>query len=85
MQAVNEPGGKLPRHKRHVRRALPLSTRELQVLECLADGMCNAEIAWQLSVSVTTANKHVSAVIGKMQARSRTDAVARAFRSGLVF
>jgi len=61
-----------------------LSLRELDVLELLAQGLNNAEIAWELSVSQATVNKHVSSVIGKMRARSRTDAVAKAFRGKIV-
>lgn len=56
----------------------PLSTREREVLRLLASGRTNQEIAGDLSVEVTTAKKHISNIIGKLGARNRTEAVARA-------
>jgi DNA-binding CsgD family transcriptional regulator len=56
----------------------PLTSRELQILEMLAAGMSNQAIARQLVVSLDTIKKHVSHVLGKLGAASRTEAVARA-------
>jgi LuxR family maltose regulon positive regulatory protein len=56
----------------------PLSSRELQVLRLMADGMTNQEIAGELVIAVTTAKKHVSNIIGKLGVTNRTQAVARA-------
>ena len=61
-----------------------LSLRELEVLQFLAEGQHNREIAWELSISQATVNKHVSSVIGKLRAKSRTHAAAKAVREGLV-
>ena len=62
----------------------PLTSRELEVLQLLAAGMPNQGIARQLVVSLDTVKKHVSHVLGKLGAASRTEAVARAHQLGLV-
>jgi LuxR family maltose regulon positive regulatory protein len=56
----------------------PLSQRELEVLGLLATGMSNQQIAAELVVSVDTVKKHVSHILGKLDAATRTQAVARA-------
>lgn len=58
--------------------ALKISGRELEVLRSLAAGQTNKEIARTLGVSPNTVKSHVSSVYGKLDARRRTDAVARA-------
>ena len=62
----------------------PLTSRELQVLQMLAAGMPNQGIARQLVVSLDTVKKHVSHVLGKLGAASRTEAVARARQLDLI-
>jgi DNA-binding NarL/FixJ family response regulator len=62
----------------------PLSAREREVLALMAGGASNKEIALELGLSVSTAKFHVAAIIGKLGARSRVDAVALAVRAGLV-
>ena len=62
----------------------PLTGRELEVLQMLAAGMSNQGIARQLVVSLNTVKKHVSHVLGKLGAASRTEAVARARQLGLI-
>jgi LuxR family maltose regulon positive regulatory protein len=62
----------------------PLTSRELQILEMLAAGMSNQAIARQLVVSLDTVKKHVSHVLGKLGAASRTEAVARARQLALI-
>jgi DNA-binding NarL/FixJ family response regulator len=61
-----------------------LTPRELEVLECLASGLSNKEIAGRLGVSVHTAKFHVNSILGKLSAASRTEAVAVAARAGLL-
>jgi DNA-binding NarL/FixJ family response regulator len=61
-----------------------LTNRESEVLQLLALGMTNAEIAARLHISAHTAKFHVGAVLGKLGARSRADAVARAARLGWI-
>jgi LuxR family maltose regulon positive regulatory protein len=56
----------------------PLSARELEVLGLLADGKSNQAIAAELVISLDTVKRHVSHVLGKLQAANRTQAVARA-------
>jgi LuxR family maltose regulon positive regulatory protein len=62
----------------------PLSERELEVLQHLADGLSNREIAAKLVLAVTTVKKHASNIYGKLGVRSRTEAVARARDLGLL-
>jgi LuxR family maltose regulon positive regulatory protein len=56
----------------------PLTPRELEVLQLMAAGQSNQEIARALVVSVGTVKKHLSNIFGKLDATSRTQAVARA-------
>jgi LuxR family maltose regulon positive regulatory protein len=56
----------------------PLTKRELEVLRLLATGLSNKDIASTLSISVTTAKKHLQNIYGKLQVHRRTEAVARA-------
>lgn len=62
----------------------PLTSRELEVLALLADGCSNQEIAGKLVVALATVKKHTSSILAKLEANSRTQAVARARRLGLV-
>jgi DNA-binding NarL/FixJ family response regulator len=61
-----------------------LSTRELEVLACAADGQGTPQIAEQLSISVLTVRTHLRNIIGKLHAHSRLEAVAIALRHGLI-
>ena len=56
----------------------PLSTREQEVLELLAAGLSNAEIADQLVVTVGTVKTHMKSIYSKLGVHSRTQAIARA-------
>lgn len=62
----------------------PLTAREQEVLEQMARGLSNREIARALGIRESTAKFHVNAVMGKLGAASRTEAVVAAARSGLV-
>jgi LuxR family maltose regulon positive regulatory protein len=62
----------------------PLTEREREVLHLLAAGLTNREIAEQLVVSPETVKKHSANIYGKLGARNRTEAVARARQSGLL-
>ena len=57
---------------------MPLSERELEVLALIAAGKSNEEIAGKLFVSVSTVKTHVNNLFRKLEARSRTQAIARA-------
>lgn len=61
-----------------------LTFREAAVLELMAHGAADKEIATQLGVSVFTVNKHVSKILRKMDASSRTEASTRTLREGLL-
>ena len=62
----------------------PLTTRETEVLALLAGGAGNKEIARQLRISEHTAKFHVSSILGKLGATTRTEAVSRGYRLGLI-
>ena len=62
----------------------PLTPREVQVLELLAEGLPNKTIAARLGISDQTVKFHVSSISGKLGAANRTDAVRRAVRRGLI-
>ena len=62
----------------------PLTAREVQVLELLAEGLPNKAIALRLGISDQTVKFHVAALSGKLGAANRTDAVRRAVRRGLI-
>jgi two-component system, NarL family, response regulator YdfI len=62
----------------------PLTPRELEVLVAMADGMSNKTIARRLGISYHTVKFHVAGILAKLDADSRTEAVARAAHLGLV-
>jgi DNA-binding NarL/FixJ family response regulator len=62
----------------------PLTAREIQVLELLAEGLPNKTIAAHLGISDQTVKFHVSSISGKLGAANRTDAVRLAVRRGLI-
>jgi DNA-binding NarL/FixJ family response regulator len=62
----------------------PLTPREIQVLELLAEGLANKAIAERLQISDQTVKFHVASISGKLGAANRTDAVRRAVRRGLI-
>lgn len=64
--------------------AEPLTRREREVLQMLASGLGNKEIAARLNISDHTAKFHVASIMGKLGAGSRTEAVAIGIRRGLV-
>jgi NarL family two-component system response regulator YdfI len=72
---ASEPMGEL---------AEPLTRRERQVLQMLAAGLGNKEIAPRLGISDHTVKFHVASILGKLGAASRTEAVALGIRRGLI-
>ncbi|MCO5185086.1 MAG: response regulator transcription factor [Anaerolineae bacterium] len=62
----------------------PLTPREVEVLVKLAEGMTNKAIAQALHISDHTVKFHVNAVLTKLAAQSRTEAVVNALRAGLL-
>ena len=61
-----------------------LTDRELEVLALLAEGLSNAEIAQQLSISTSTVKHHVRAIRSKLSAANRAEAVSLAMRHDLI-
>jgi NarL family two-component system response regulator LiaR len=61
-----------------------LTPRELEVLQHVADGLTNKEIAWKLRISEKTVKSHVSTILDKFGLESRTQAAMYAARMGLL-
>jgi DNA-binding NarL/FixJ family response regulator len=64
--------------------AVALSPREQEVLELLSEGLSNGEIAARLGISRHTAKFHVNAILDKLGATTRTEAVVLAARGGIL-
>jgi two-component system, NarL family, nitrate/nitrite response regulator NarL len=62
----------------------PLTPREMEVLEMLAEGLSNKQVAAKLNMSEHTAKFHVNSILGKLHAGTRTEAVMRGIRSGIL-
>jgi DNA-binding NarL/FixJ family response regulator len=62
----------------------PLTPRETEVLQLLAEGLSNKAIGARLGISEHTAKFHVNAILGKLGAETRTEALVHAARLGLV-
>ena len=82
--AVNsQPHKKLPGKRaaiqiaKHASVLVPLTRREREVAALIAHGYTNREIAAQLGISISTANKHVENILRKMSVRNRTQAAAQ--------
>jgi len=75
----------VPRGPRPATRSNPagMTTRELEVLALVAEGLRNSEIADRLALSERTVDHHVSAILRKLNVRSRAEATAEALRLGL--
>ena len=61
-----------------------LSARELEVLELIARGHKNREIALALGIEECTVRFHVGNILSKLRARNRTEAVSHAFKNGWI-
>ena len=61
-----------------------LTPREMEALEMLAEGLSNKQIAARLGISEHTAKFHVNSILGKFDAATRTEAVMRGIRTGLL-
>jgi DNA-binding NarL/FixJ family response regulator len=61
-----------------------LTPRERQILQLLADGMSNADVAGQLFISQETVKSHVRHILAKLEADTRTHAVAIALRESII-
>jgi DNA-binding NarL/FixJ family response regulator len=60
------------------------TSREIEVLQLISDGLVNREIGQRLFLSEETVKSHVRHLLAKLQARSRAHAVAVGFRRGLI-
>ena len=63
--------------------ASPLTDRETDVVQCVARGLANAEVASELHVSLSTVKAHIAAAMTKLGARNRVELVIWAYEHGL--
>jgi DNA-binding CsgD family transcriptional regulator/tetratricopeptide (TPR) repeat protein len=84
LRALGTPDGDEPRRTERIRDLDALTPREQEVLALVATGRSNREIAAALFISAKTVSVHISNVLGKLEAGSRTEAVAVARRRGLL-
>ncbi len=82
--ALARPDASLNRSGRGDDLAEPLTRREREVLQMLAGGLANKEIAAKLNLSDHTVKFHVASILGKLGASSRAEAVAMGIRRGLI-
>jgi DNA-binding CsgD family transcriptional regulator len=61
-----------------------LTPREREILQLLADGMSNADVAAKLFISQETVKSHVRHILAKLEADTRTQAVAIALRDAMI-
>jgi ATP/maltotriose-dependent transcriptional regulator MalT len=76
-------GGSFVRNEERMRE-LAITPRELEILEALAAGLSNKEIAHRLFVSENTVKTHAARVFAKLSARRRTQAVQLAKQAGII-
>jgi two-component system, NarL family, response regulator LiaR len=79
-----EAAAQLVRQVKAPQKPEPLTPREIEVLRLLALGRANKQIARKLGLGEETVKTHVSNILGKLQAASRTQAALHAIRTGLV-
>jgi len=65
-------------------REVHLTEREMQILRLMADGLTDRQIATQFGIGRRTVSNHVSAILLKLRAMRRTEAVVKALRLGLL-
>ncbi|HVO60169.1 MAG TPA: response regulator transcription factor [Terriglobales bacterium] len=83
--AVPNLGSEYLAHARFGTPALPtLSSRERQIIQLLAEGKSNKEVAGRLGISVRTAENHRSRIMRKLQLRSLSDLVRHAIRNKII-
>jgi two-component system, NarL family, response regulator YdfI len=83
LEALAPTGGELPADEESPP-GEPLTPREIEVLGLLADGASNREIAHRMQISEHTAKFHVSSILNKLGATTRTEAVTRGYKEGLI-
>ena len=78
MQAEGDPALQHPSSRIPQPLVEPLSPRELEVLRLMATGKSNADVARTLVIAISTVKTHTNSIFGKLQATSRTQAIALA-------
>jgi NarL family two-component system response regulator LiaR len=61
-----------------------LTDREMEVLQCIAEGLSNADIATRLAISEKTVKSHVGNILSKLYLTDRTQVAVYAWREGIV-
>lgn len=71
-------------HSRHTAKPWKLTARRVEILQLIADGKTNQEIAEALFLSLETVKTHVRLIMMALEARGRSHAVAISFRRGII-
>ena len=61
-----------------------LSEREIEVLQLMAKGVSNKDLADQLSITQSTVKTHITSIFQKLNVTTRTEAVTTAFKKGII-
>jgi LuxR family maltose regulon positive regulatory protein len=78
------PEDRVRRDKHHEELVEPLTKREIEVLQLIAQGLTNRQIGEALSISLGTVKRHTANINGKLGVRNRTQAAARARTLGIL-
>jgi DNA-binding NarL/FixJ family response regulator len=73
-----------PGHSRYAEGEGPITKREEEVLQLVAQGMSTPEVAAALFISVKTVKNHLASIYAKLDSRDRTQAVVRAVKMGII-
>ena len=92
LRAIEQAGGRRGLHRPRADARVPrgkegtdmLTPREREILQLLADGMSNADVAAKLFISQETVKSHVRHILTKLEADTRTHAVAIALRDSII-
>ncbi|HEY1737078.1 MAG TPA: response regulator transcription factor [Acidimicrobiia bacterium] len=82
--AAHNGNGHAPAHTNGKGDGSPLTPREEEILQLIADGRSTTEAARELFISAKTVKNHLASIYAKLDARDRTQAVLYAVRSGIV-
>jgi two-component system response regulator DegU len=82
-QVVEQFQGLMPRND-ELQLISPLTLRETEVLNCISEGLANKQIAAKMDISEQTIKTHITSILRKLNANTRTEALIQAIKQGLI-